>query len=197
MFRSLRNFSVGLALVVIGASVTTGDDSLTVTSLRCEYLQDPLGIDELNPRLSWRLESNTRGQKQTAYRILVASSVDKITTDKGDIWDSGKVESSESLHIVFAGEPLASRQRCYWKVRAWDRDNTPSKWSDVASWSMGLLNDADWSAKYVSYRDEMPIFKDTQSHFLPAARYYRREFSTGKKRQTCNHLCHSFGSLRA
>ena len=117
--------------------------------LKCEYRVNPLGIDVANPRLSWVLESAQRGTVQTAYQILVSSSDDALAHDKGDLWDSGKVESDQSIHVVYAGRRLESRQRCFWKVRTWDNHGNASDWSKPACWSMGLLDGSDWKAKWV------------------------------------------------
>ncbi|HEX3800074.1 MAG TPA: family 78 glycoside hydrolase catalytic domain [Verrucomicrobiae bacterium] len=121
-----------------------------VTHLRCEYLTDPLGLGTLSPRLSWLITSSLRGEKQTAYQILVASSLKLLQSDQGDLWDSGKVASGETSQISYAGTALGSRQNCFWKVRAWDRSGNACDWSAVAHWQMGLLSAADWSAKWIS-----------------------------------------------
>ncbi len=121
-----------------------------VTDLRCEYLANPLGIDVLQPRLSWKLESRWRGQKQTAYQILVASSEKLLQDDQADLWDSGKVASDQSIHVVYAGRPLTSRTDCHWKVRIWDADDKASPFSEVAMWDMGLLTPEDWKGKWIS-----------------------------------------------
>jgi len=142
---------------------------------------NPLGIDEPQPRLYWRLESDERGQKQTAYQVLVASSSALLESDTGDLWDSARVESSQSTHVVYSGKPLTSRQQCFWKVRVWDKDGVPSDWTTPAMWSMGLLKEDDWQAQYISHRDQTPVFKDRNAHFLPPARQYRREFELAKK----------------
>ncbi|MHB8972279.1 MAG: family 78 glycoside hydrolase catalytic domain [Pirellulaceae bacterium] len=126
--------------------------------LRCEYLPNPLGIDAPQPRLSWRLEASApdaRGQRQTAYQILVAASEKTLSSDRGDLWDTGKVASDQSLHVTYAGRPLLSEQACWWKVRAWDQDGQPSDWSTPARWTMGLLQPADWRAQWIG-RDEPP-----------------------------------------
>ena len=125
--------------------------ALTAEYLRCEYRVDPLGIDARQPRLSWIVTSKERGQKQTAYRILVASSAEKIASGIGDLWDSGKVGSSATNQIAYAGKPLASHQACYWKVMAWDAQGKPSEWSKAARWTMGLLDKADWKAKWIGF----------------------------------------------
>jgi alpha-L-rhamnosidase len=122
--------------------------------LRCEYRENPLGIDAEKPRLSWVMEgrgrtTEDRGQRQTAYQVLVASSKDMLKKNKGDLWDSGKVASDQSIQVEYAGKPLASRMVCHWKVRVWLNDGKPSVWSQPASWSMGLLKPEDWQAKWV------------------------------------------------
>ena len=117
--------------------------------LRCEYLANPLGIDVRNPRLSWILESEARNQRQTAYQILIASSEDLLQNNEGDLWDSTKIESDQSIQINYQGEPLKSRMFCYWKVRVWDKDNQVSDWSEPAFWSMGLCESEDWKAKWI------------------------------------------------
>ncbi|MGO9111269.1 MAG: family 78 glycoside hydrolase catalytic domain [Thermoguttaceae bacterium] len=126
--------------------------SVDVADLRCEYLKDPLGIDVRQPRLSWRLtakDPEARGLLQTAYRILVSSSLQRLADDEGDLWDSGEVASGDSAHIVYAGKPLASRVQCFWKVRVRDQAGTLSVWSGPACWSMGLLEPADWEGKWI------------------------------------------------
>ncbi|NLX05481.1 MAG: family 78 glycoside hydrolase catalytic domain [Phycisphaerae bacterium] len=118
--------------------------------LRCEYLADPLGIDVVQPRLSWVVESEERGQHQTAYQVVVASTAELLAGDCGDLWDSGRVESDRTIHVEYAGKALASRMRCFWKVRVWDKDGGESAWSEPARWSMGLLASSDWQAQWIA-----------------------------------------------
>ncbi|MFX0135220.1 MAG: alpha-L-rhamnosidase, partial [Candidatus Hodarchaeota archaeon] len=117
--------------------------------LRCEYLINPLGIDVVKPRLSWILESNKRNQKQTAYHILVAESEEILDGNKGNLWDSGKVISDQTAHIIYNGKELTSRMFCYWKVRVWDNNDNPSDWSKTAKWHIGLLEPNDWKASWI------------------------------------------------
>jgi alpha-L-rhamnosidase len=124
--------------------------ALATKSLRCEYLTDPLGIDATSPRLSWIITSTQRAETQTAFQVLVASSPELLSENKGDLWDSGKVPSDESSQIVYGGSPLVSRENCFWKVRTWDRDGKAGDWSLPARWSMGLLQPADWSAEWIA-----------------------------------------------
>ena len=146
---------------------------IVTENLRCEYLANPLGIDESHPRLSWILSSSQRGERQTAYQILVASSAERLGQDSGDMWDSGKVTSDESSQIGYAGQPLSSRQGAFWKVKAWDKDGKPGPWSPVAQWQMGLLNPTDWSAKWIAA--ETPATPATNRLIIQRAIYEAEE----------------------
>jgi alpha-L-rhamnosidase len=157
-FRIMRGvLSVAFVLAIVplqrpAESAEKSDAGATPARLRCEYLANPLGIDVRVPRLSWILQANDpadRGQKQTAYQVLVASSAERLASDQGDLWDSGRVVSDATLQVEYAGKPLSSRMRCHWKVRAWDRDGRASAWSAAAVWEMALLEPADWKAKWI------------------------------------------------
>ncbi len=136
-------------IVVVGLNCGSGR-GVRLANLRCEYRVDPLGIGTDKPRLSWVLESSERGQMQTAYRILAADSKKMLARDEGNLWDSGRVESSDTLQIEYSGSALGSRQRCYWKVRVWDRDRRPSQWSEPAYWECALLHPEDWEGSWIS-----------------------------------------------
>ena len=124
-----------------------------VANLRCEYLDNPLGVDTPRPRLSWKLETGDlkpeRGIKQTAFQILVASSGELLKKDKGDLWDSGKVASDRAVAIPYGGPALESGNTCHWRVRVWDGQGAVSPWSETARWTMGLLKPEDWSAHWI------------------------------------------------
>ena len=167
------------ALAYLTALLSGHAAALKPIALRCEYRVNPLGIDEAQPRLTWRVESSRRGQMQTACHILVASSEALLKKGTGDLWDSGKIESGQTVNIVYAGTPLASRQKCFWKVRVWDADGGAA-WSEPAFWTMGLLQPADWQASYISFRDTTPVHASTNRLFLPPARQYRKEFKLSK-----------------
>jgi alpha-L-rhamnosidase len=128
--------------------------------LKCEYSDNPLGIENINPRLSWILNSDRRNQKQSAFRILVAGSKENIDKNIGDLWDSHKVTSGESIHNVYNGKTLSSGKRYWWKVCVWDKKNIKSAWSEPAYWEMGLLKPEDWKAKWISYEcQSAPLFR--------------------------------------
>lgn len=165
--------------------------SVRVERLRCEYRVNPLGIDAAHPRLSWNLATSdaaARGLSQGAYQVLVASTADKLAEDEGDLWDSGRVASDQSIQIPYAGKPLVTREVCYWKVRVWDQDGRASPWSDTAHWTMGILKPADWRAKWIGLdgEDEPVALKDTSWIWAPEGqadkavpageRYFRRTF---------------------
>jgi alpha-L-rhamnosidase len=139
-----------IALLALGLPNITSAQStaVTVDALRCESLENPLGLDVEKPRLTWLASSDRRGDKQTAYQIVVASTIDLLDKNQGDIWDSGKVVSSEDA-VVF-DKSLTSRQACFWKVRVWDTDGNPSGWSKTGTWEMGLLKSDDWKAKWIN-----------------------------------------------
>jgi len=172
-------FGLPVAVLFLCASVAVA--AIKPTALRCEYRVNPLGIDELQPRFTWLVESNERGQRQTTCQILVASSEKLLRRNQGDLWDSGKLVGDQSVNLVYAGQPLRSRQQCFWKVRIWGKKGKSSQWSKTAKFSMGLLNPNDWQADYISFRDLAPVHKDTKTLFLPPARQYRREFAAAKQ----------------
>ncbi|MFQ3630881.1 family 78 glycoside hydrolase catalytic domain [Roseiflexus sp.] len=122
--------------------------TVTVGHLRCEYLEQPLGIDVSRPRLSWRLFGDQRGVRQTAYRIVAAPSADDVAAEQNLLWDSGRVESDQSIHVVYDGGRLRSRQRVFWRVQVWDAHGNVAI-SPIAWWEMGLLRRSDWSASWI------------------------------------------------
>ena len=124
---------------------------LETSGLTVEYLVNPMGIDATTPRLAWKVEGAYRGARQKSYQILVASSLEKLNMNQGDLWDTGKVESSESIQIPYAGQSLTSEQACFWKVRIWDASDVAGPWSETNHWQMGLLDKNDWVAGWIGY----------------------------------------------
>ncbi len=117
--------------------------------LRCEYMDDPLGVDTTEPRFQWVLEHSDRAEKQTAYQVLVATKADLLKQDHGDQWDSGKVASDESTQVVYAGKPLESGRNYFWKVRFWDKESRASGYSEPARFGTALLKASDWKASWI------------------------------------------------
>ncbi len=157
---------------------------LVPADLRCEYLDNPVGIDILDPRLSWTVQSSARGQRQTAYQIQVFCGRLPLRKEQELLWDSGRVESDETLHIPYAGKPLASGQECIWRLRVWDKDGKISKWSRPAYWSMGLLSQDEWKGQWLQYTkpygtpEEMELKKGWNQE-APSP-LFRKTFTAGK-----------------
>lgn len=142
----------------------------TPTNLICEYISNPLGIDVTAPRLSWVLNHPKRGQLQTAYQILVASSQSNLDIETGDRWDSGKMISGESVNVVYKGSLLESGKTYFWKVRVWYKNDEVSPYSKLATFEMGLLKRDDWQGEWIG----LPAEKAGESLL------FRKEFTVNK-----------------
>ena len=154
------------------ASCTNSASDLTPVNLRTEYKIDPV-VDAENPRLSWELTSEVRGQVQTAYQILVATSTELLEADKADLWDSEQVSSNATNQVEYAGKPLQSRTVCFWKVRSWDKNGNVGAWSSVAKWEMGLLSKADWQADWIG--NDLTALGKGKTYHLPPSPFFRKE----------------------
>jgi alpha-L-rhamnosidase len=162
----LHNLLLICLSLEVSAAMPARAADLTAERLRCEYRADPLGIEAEHPRLSWILRSSERGQRQTAYRVLVASSPELLAQDQGDLWDSGTTFSDQSTLVPYGGQPLRARAECHWKVSVWDKAGRQSAWSRPARWTMGLLRPDDWQARWIASSVPLPLL--------------RREFQVGK-----------------
>lgn len=146
--KKLPALLLGLLLAPLAAAA-----ALTPGNLRCEYAVNPPGVDSPQPRLFWQLTSRQPDQRQSACEILVASSEKSLSRDRGDLWDSGKVASAETIQIHYGGKTLASAEQVFWKVRVWDQAGHASAWSAPATWTMGVLQPADWHAQWIGAAD--------------------------------------------
>ena len=138
-------------MILLAASSTFG--GIVPVELRCESKLNPLGLGETSPRLSWQEVATLpgeRGQYQTAYEIQVAGSLQVLTNNQGDLWDTGQVATNQTTQIAYAGSALKTDQVCYWHVQVWDKNGQPSGWSSPASWTMGILTTGEWSAQWIS-----------------------------------------------
>jgi len=149
---------LGVAMLIATCAAETNAQTakLSALGLTCEYAVDPLGVETVQPRFGWVLQSDQRGQAQSAYQILVAGSEAKLEADTGDKWDSGKIDSDNAINVEYAGKPLASGEKCYWKVRVWDKQGRPSTWSQPASFEMGLLQQSDWKGQWIGVKPPSP-----------------------------------------
>jgi len=190
-----RTFNIlsGLFIVCTGllcANPATAAKPIAVERLSCEHLVDPVGIDVKLPRLSWVLSSGQRDQLQTAYQVLVASSPDLLNVKKADLWNSGKVESEQSVLVEYGGKSLASRERCWWKVRVWDKNGKSSDWSEAGYFELGLLDTGDWKASWIRSAREGD---DTE----PSSPMFRKEFKLSKELSSARLYISSLGLYEA
>jgi len=158
------------------------------TKLNCEYRSDIALIDNPNPRLGWinlAVDPADRGLSQSAYQIRVASS--KANLVEADIWDSGKIQSNNSLRIVYQGKKLESRKQYWWQVKVWDQSDKPSDWSEVSSWRMGLIDDEEWKAEWIGapWDGEEPLPRSSNPGVIPdnlgsPAPMFRKEFKAAR-----------------
>ncbi|HKK17972.1 MAG TPA: family 78 glycoside hydrolase catalytic domain [Opitutales bacterium] len=155
--------------------------ALLPVDLRCEGLSAPLAAPA-EPQLSWRLKGTKeeRGQIQTAWQVLVASSPELLAKGKGDLWDSGKTEAARSPQVSYGGKALEAGQKCYWKVRSWDQDDRVSDWSEVARWEVGLIDPEDWQgAQWIDDGKDNPS-KDEDFYEIDPAPLMRETFELSK-----------------
>ncbi|MBQ9293646.1 MAG: family 78 glycoside hydrolase catalytic domain [Bacteroidaceae bacterium] len=190
----MKNRIILCCLLMVLSSTVRGQ--LKVSSLRVEHCVNPSVVDVQRPRLSWVNEpknERVKGQRQTAYRIVVASSEERLRRGDYDLWDSGRVPSDVSVLVPYGGKELTSRQDCYWKVQTWDVKGRRSKWSPVSHWTMGLLKPSDWKATWITARqpEGAPMFRKTfnlnrkvtrAKAFVTAGGYFEL-YVNGKKAQ--------------
>jgi alpha-L-rhamnosidase len=165
----MRRFVVSTLFAV--ASLASA--ALQIDRMECEHRVNPLNIDTPTPRLTWTftVDPNAHAQRQTAYQIQVSS---QSNMAEADLWDSGKVKSSETVLIPYGGKALQSDTDCFWRVRSWDQDGREGPWSPVALWSMGFLDAKEWTAQWIGLDA-----KDGES--VTPASYLRKEFSLAAK----------------
>jgi alpha-L-rhamnosidase len=145
--------------------------------LRCEHQKDPLGIDNLLPRFSWKYQSDKINSKQYFYQIIIASSIEKANQEIGDFYCSDKIESNQSSLITLPLPKLKSRKKYFWKVRLWNQNNQQSLFSNTSSFEMGLLSKLDWHGKWIRPAQHLhPVGAPEQCGV-----YIRKEFSIKKQ----------------
>lgn len=157
-----------------------------VTSLKCEYHKNPIGIDILKPRLSWQISNDEHDVLQSAYQLRVAETPGKLKNKTHQLWNSGKVESEKSVNVSYDGPALQSKQRVYWQVRVWDNKGKVSSWSEPAFWETGILDIDEWQASWITMDEEV------SQESLPA-QYYRSEFKCAKKVKSARAYVTSLG----
>jgi alpha-L-rhamnosidase len=161
-------------------SLAKAQSKISVTNLQCEMLNNPEGIDVLQPRLSWQIQSNGNDVKQTAYQILVSSTLENLNASKADLWDSGKVTSNESVNIIYNGKPLENRQNAFWKVIVWTNKGEIQS-AENAHFSIGILTYSDWkSTRWIGY-EKLAKDDSISQYSRLSARYLRKEITLKKQ----------------
>ena len=143
------NFFLTMAVAMACLMAFSQGASAAPERLRCEGLENPLGIDRSQPRFSWLIPPGALSLTQAAYQVLVANSPEALAADQGNLWNSGKVASDQSQWVPYAGKPLTKGSRCWWKVRVWDQAGAVSSWSKPALFTVGPLSAADWSGEWI------------------------------------------------
>lgn len=151
--KKLCLFAVSHLLFLPAISLFAQASSLTGKpyALQCDALTMPLGDDNTKPRLSWKLQDTRIGAKQTAYRVLVASKASLLQSNHPDIWDSDRIDSDQSVDVVYAGPALQPETRYYWRVEVWDKDGKPYPTSTTSWWETGLMQASSWTAQWIGY----------------------------------------------
>ena len=174
------NWKTLLLIIVFISSVLPAQpdrNGISVIDLKCENLTNPLSIGTAVPRFSWKLQSDRRGVKQTAYRIIASDNIEDIKNGKGNFWNSGKINSDHSTNIFYDGRVLSSRLKLYWAVKIWDEKDSSTNWSECAVFETGLLNKDDWKASWIGAESNVHI-DSTETEPAP---YFRKEFSSNNK----------------
>jgi hypothetical protein len=147
MKRLLTIFCIGLLVTTaLGAS----PDGLVPYDLRVDGLRDPVGVDADRIYLSWKLESDLRGARQTAWEVEAASSRDKLLSGEADLWRTGKQAGNQQLQIRYRGTRPDPAEGAWWRVRVWNEAGEPGDWSEPATWTEGLRRPSDWEAKWIA-----------------------------------------------
>ena len=171
-----------LFIIWIACSILSSGADLVPTNLTVEHRTNPAGLQNKVPRLSWKLRAEDKGKIQTAYRIIAASSEEKLKNNESDLWDSGKKKSPSNYLVYYkSSKPLDARQTVYWKVQVWDEKDAASPWSESSRFTVGISSSNSWEAEWISFRDGIPLHRNPASLHLPAPRYYRTDFEIGKK----------------
>ena len=173
--KKLRLFQLAIIPICVFFVGCTPVNTLKIINLKTEMRNNPEGVGVVAPRFSWQLQSETRNVMQTAYQIEVATSPDDLKSGTNLVWNSGKVESDQSVLIPYAGQTLESGKTYFWNVTVWTTAIKESR-SATNRWSMALLNDTDWKAAWIGINDAENVTVTDQRTRL-SARYLRKDFA--------------------
>ncbi len=172
MIKKIKLISVVIAVFCLSCkSISTAP--IAFSKLLVNSKENPAAIESKQPVFSWVVEADGFNKSQSAYHILVASSKENLNEDDAEIWNSSKVASDQSAHVVFSGKSLAALEKYYWKVKIWDESGNASNWSDVQTFEMGLMHQENWGAsKWIT------LHKDTRT-----SKHRFREYKTGRMKE--------------
>ena len=177
----LRRLSVIMIVLILGSCLQSENiDSFKTYDLLVGNLENPEGIDQTTPRFSWKMKSDKQNQLQSAYQVIVSSSSEKLRDNLGDLWDSKKIESDQSVFVKYGGKKLVSGQEVYWKVQVWNKNSANGVWSESSTFSMGLLNEDDWKGKWIGLDRAVGNDDPEVEERILSARYLRKEFKSEK-----------------
>ncbi|MEC3881652.1 family 78 glycoside hydrolase catalytic domain [Parapedobacter sp. 10938] len=179
MYSNLYKFVASIGYFVF-FSTSLFANPISVASLTCEYRVNPLGIDVTNPRFSWILSSDERGQRQTAYELIVSTDMRKIRKGIGGTWSAGKVDTDQSIHVVYEGEPLEPFTRYFWRVRVYDKDGGVSRWSEINWFETAALTSGDWQGDWIT-DGRSPFAQDADFYQDDRNPLFRKSFDAKKR----------------
>ena len=171
---------VCIAAALLSVAVSCSKSSLVPVNLRVESMEEPNCIDVTSPRLTWvdnPVSDKVCNESQSAYRIVVASSLKDLRSGKNLLWDTGKTDSPCALRINYGGKPLSSGQDCWWKVMVWDSKGKASAWSRPGHWTMGMMDPGQWKASWIG----APYQREESDTVDQPAPMFRKEFNVSKK----------------
>ncbi len=187
----MKNYRRFISLIVLMTGCNALWGQLSVTGLKTEYKNDPVGIEQPRPRLSWVLESEEMNSMQESYEIRTALTEKDLERGRRLLGETGRVNTSNSIQIPYQGPSLSSFQRVYWQVRVWDNHGNRSKWSEPAFWETAFMGDARWTARWIS-----PAWEEDPKVSQPSP-YLRNEFRLTGEVESARLYISSHGLYRA
>ena len=164
--------------------------SISISKIKCESKDNPLGVALEKLHFSWELQSNKRNQVQKAYQIVISSNQNLLKTGKYDVWNSGKIEDTSNILLTYHGTKLKSGTQYFWQVKIWDKENKPSAWSKTGEFVTGLFENKDWgNAKWIGFEEfpdslwklNNPLLAGSKAKARAVVPYFRKEFAINKK----------------
>jgi alpha-L-rhamnosidase len=148
--------------------------SINVVNLKCEYMENPVGIDRGEPRFTWQIETEKPGTYQKSCRIYVGSDSAEVSRGNGKVWESGEIKTSV-VPARYNGEKLSPFTRYYWAVKVKDGKNNWSGMSAVSFFETGMMDPDNWQGEWIT---------DDPDYNIKPAPCFRKVFDIYKKVKT-------------